>query len=818
MSGAESLPARAGVVVIGGGIVGCSVAYHLVRRDFRDVVLLERKQLTCGTTWHAAGLVGQLRATHNMTRLAQYSAQLYARLAEETGQETGFKRTGSLSVARGKERLEELLRGASMARCFGLEVEVLPLGEVAERWPHARVDDLAGAVYLPGDGSASPVDTTRALAAGARAGGVRIFENTGVSDVICEDGRVRGVVTEHGEISCEHVVNAAGMWAREIGNRSNVNVPLHAAEHFYVITEPIPNLPAQLPTLRDPDGCAYFKCEAGGRLLVGFFEPVAKPWGMQGIPEDFAFDSLPEDWEHLEPVLESAAERVPALREVGIRTFFNGPESFTPDDRYLLGPAPGLRGYWVAAGFNSVGIQSAGGAGKVLADWMLDGAPPMDLWDVDLRRMLPFQGDPEYLRERCVEGLGLLYAMHWPFRQYTTARNVRCSALHRELADAGACFGELAGWERANWFDPGHRPGEPPPRYEYSYGRQNWFEHSAAEHRAAREQVVVFDQSSFAKFRVEGADALRVLNRVCANDVDVEPGTTVYTQWLNERGGIEADLSVTRCEEASFLVVSGAATALRDQHWLRDHLPDGSRAVVREVTEELAVLSVMGPGSRELLAPLCGADLSNAAFPYRASRQVEIAGVALRATRISYVGELGWELYVAAVHAPRLYRALRAAGARNAGYHALDSLRMEKGYRHWGHDVTPDDTPLEAGLGFAVAFGKAEPFLGRDALLRQREAGLERRLLSFALDDSEPLLLHDEPIWRDGRLVGRTTSGAYGHSLGRSLALGYVEWGRDDRASDLCASRWEIEIACRRHAARASLRPFYDPKSERLER
>jgi len=818
VSGAEALPARAGAVVIGGGIVGCSVAYHLVRRGFRDVVVLERKQLTCGTTWHAAGLVGQLRATHNMTRLAQYSAELYARLAEETGQETGFRRTGSLSVARGSERLEELLRGVSMARCFGLEVEVLPLAELAERWPHARVDDLAGAVYLPGDGSASPVDTTRALAAGATAGGARIFENTKVSDVICEDGRVRGVVTERGEIACEHVVNAAGMWAREVGNWSNVNVPLHAAEHFYVITEPIPDLPAHVPTLRDPDGCAYFKYEAGGRLLVGFFEPVAKPWGMQGIPEDFAFDSLPEDWEHLEPVLESAAERVPALREVGIRTFFNGPEAFTPDDRYLLGPAPGLRGYWVAAGFNSVGIQSAGGAGKVLADWMLDGAPPMDLWDVDLRRMLPFQGDPDYLRERCVEGLGLLYAMHWPFRQYETARDMRRSALYRQLADEGACFGELAGWERANWFDPDHRPGGPPPRYEYSYGRQNWFEHSAAEHRAAREQVVVFDQSSFAKFRVEGAGALGVLNRVSANDVDVEPGTTVYTQWLNERGGIEADLSVTRCGEASFLVVSGAATVLRDYHWLQDHVPDASRPVITDVTEELAVLSVMGPGSRELLAPLCSADLSNAAFPYRASREIEIAGVALRATRISYVGELGWELYVTAPHASRLHRALRAAGARNAGYHALDSLRMEKGYRHWGHDVTPDDTPLEAGLGFAVAFDKADDFLGRDALLRQRDAGLERRLLAFALEDPEPLLLHDEPIWRDGRLVGRTTSGAYGHSLGCALALGYVEWNREDRAAGLGASRWEIEIACRRHAARASLRPFYDPKSDRLER
>jgi len=816
VSRAESLPDRAGVVVIGGGIVGCSIAYHLVERGFRDVLLLERKQLTCGTTWHAAGLVGQLRATHNMTRLARYSAELYATLGEQTGQATGFQRTGSLSVARNSERLEELLRGASMARCFGLEVEVLPLEEVAERWPQARTDDLAGAVHLPGDGTASPVDTTRALASGAAAAGARIVENCRVQDVVSEGGRVRGVRTERGEIACDHVVNAAGMWAREVGAWSGVNVPLHAAEHFYVITEPIPELPERLPVLRDPDGYAYFKREAGGCLLVGFFEPVAKPWGMTGIPEDFAFDSLSEDWEHLAPVLESAAERVPLLREVGIRTFFNGPESFTPDDRYLLGPAPGLRGYWVAAGFNSVGIQSAGGAGKVLADWLLDGAPPMDLWDVDLRRMLPFQGDPEYLRERCVEGLGLLYAMHWPFRQYESARDQRHSPLHALLAAEGACFGETAGWERANWFDPQYEASDPPPRYAYSYGRQNWFEHAASEHRSAREDVVVFDQTSFAKFHVEGADALRVLNRLCANEVDVTPGTTVYTQWLNERGGIEADLSVTRCTQTRFLVVTGAATGLRDYHWLRDRVDDDARLELRDVTEELAVLSVMGPRSREVLAPLADADLSNAAFPYRASREIEIAGVMLRATRISYVGELGWELYVEPRQAARVFRALRDAGARNAGYHALDSLRMEKGYRHWGHDITPDDSPLEAGLGFAVAFEKQSDFLGREALLRSREAGLDRRMLAFALEDPDPLLFHDEAIWRDDRLVGRITSGAYGHSLGRALALGYVEWAPGDRAADLEQSEWEIEIACQRHPARASLRPFYDPTSKRL--
>ncbi|MCP4002946.1 MAG: FAD-dependent oxidoreductase [bacterium] len=813
---AKDLPARAGAVIVGGGIVGCSIAYHLTRRGLRNVVLLERRKLTCGTTWHAAGLVAQLRATHNMTRLARYSAELYEHLAEETGQATGFTRTGSLSVATGPERLEELLRQASMARCFDVEVEVCTPEQVAERWPHARTDDLAGAVFVPGDASTGPVDTTIALAAGARAGGAQIFENTRVTKLLHEGGRVRGVHSERGSIESPVVVNAAGMWARELGASCGVNVPLHAAEHFYVITEPIPGLPEALPTLRDPDGCAYFKREAGGALLVGFFEPVAKPWGMNGIPDSFAFDCLPDDWEHLEPELEAAALRVPALQDVGMRLFFNGPESFTPDDRYLLGEAPELRGCFVAAGFNSVGIQSAGGAGKVLADWIVDGRPPMDLWDVDIRRVFPYQAAPDYLEARTVETLGLLYAMHWPFRQYETARDQRHSPLHEELAARGACFGELAGWERPNWF----APGETAPTYEYSYGRQNWFERSAAEHRGVREAVGLFDQTSFAKTSVEGPDACRELERICANRVDVEPGTAVYTQWLNPAGGIEADLTVTRLAEERYLIVGGAATQVRDLDWLRRNIADDSRVELADVSQSLAVLGVMGPSARALLASLTETDLSNGAFPFRASRQIEVAGLPVRATRITYVGELGWELYVAPPDALALYRALRGAGEGlgvvDAGYHALDSLRMEKAYRHWGHDVTPDDTPLEAGLGFAIAFDKPGGFIGRESLSRQRERGLERRLVVFVLEDPAPLLLHDEPVWRDGVLVGRTTSGAFGHSVGRACGLGYVSWSPHDSAAAIRESHWEIEIANQRHAARASLRPLYDPKSERI--
>jgi 4-methylaminobutanoate oxidase (formaldehyde-forming) len=811
----RELPSRAQVVVVGGGIVGCSIAYHLTKRGVSDVLVLERKSLTCGTTWHAAGLVGQLRATQNMTRLAKYTAELYASLADETGQATGFRRTGSLSVATHDGRMQELLRGASMARRFDLEVEVLTADQIAAHWPPAQTADLVGGVYLPGDASTGPVDTTLALAAGARAGGAEIREKTRVTSILHEDGRVLGVRTDRGDVEADVVVNAAGMWARELGAMAGVNVPLHAAEHFYLISEPIADPGTHLPTLRDPDSCAYFKYEAGGQLLIGFFEPRAKPWGMDGIPEDFEFDQLPDDWEHLEPQLETAMRRIPGLRETGIRLFFNGPESFTPDDRYLLGEAPGMRGFFVAAGFNSIGIQSAGGAGRVLADWIVDGHAPLDVWDVDLRRMLPFQGDAEYLRQRTVETVGLLYAMHWPFRQYETARGVRLSPLHKKLEARGACFGELAGWERANWFAPGvHRP-----RYEYSFCRQNWFAHSADEHRAVREAVGVFDQSSFGKFSVEGPDAESVLGKICAADVSVEPGRAVYTQWLNERGGIEADLTVTRTREDAYLVIGGAGTTVRDLDWLRRNTPDSARVEITEITDSLAVLSVMGPRSRELLQPLCATSLSNSDFPYRASRQVELAGATLRATRLSYVGELGFELYCEPDDAGRVYEAIVAAGAslglRDAGYHALDSLRIEKGYRHWGHDVSTDDTPLEAGLGFAVAFDKGCDFIGRDALLGQRERGVDRRLVGFCLEDPEPLLMHDEPIWRDGRMVGQVSSGSYGHTLNCAVALGYIEWNPADGAPSLHASRFEIEVACQRFAARASLRPFYDPAGAR---
>ena len=810
---AKTLPTQAQVVIIGGGIIGCSVAYHLTKRGWKDVALLERRQLTCGTTWHAAGLVGQLRATQNLTRLAQYTTGLYENLETETGQATGFLQRGSLSIAPSKARFEELKRGASMAQCFGLEVEVISPTEAGRMWPMITTDDLVGAVYLPKDGQTNPIDTTQALAKGAIMGGASIFEGVTVTGILQEEGRVTGVSTEQGEIEAEYVVNCGGMWAHQLGREAGVNIPLHAAEHFYIVTESMDGMTRDLPVLRDPDGCAYYK-EDAGKLLLGAFEPVAKPWGMEGIPEDFSFDQLPDDWEHFEPILENALKRLPALGDVGIQLFFNGPEGFTPDDRYHLGEAPELKNFFVAAGFNSIGIQSAGGAGKVLADWIVDSHPPMDLWDVDIRRSMPFQGNRNYLRDRTVEGLGLLYAMHWPFRQFESARGARTSPLHERLAARGACFGELAGWERANWY----APEGVEPRYEYSYGRQNWFEPSAFEHRAVRQAVALFDQSSFAKFLLQGRDAEKVLSRVCANDVAVPVGKVVYTQWLNERGGIEADLTVTRLAADKYLIVTAPVTQTRDFNWLERHIPDDAFATLTDVSSGYAVLGIMGPRSRDLLQRLTGEDLSNAAFPFATSREVDLGYARVRATRITYVGELGWELYIPTEFAVQVYDTILAEQPDivHAGYHAMNSLRLEKAYRHWGHDITDEDTPLEAGLGFAVSWDKEGGFIGREALLRQKEEGVRKRLVQFALDADAPQLFHNEPIWRNGQLVGFLTSGMHGHTLGRPIGMGYVTHDEKFDAEFISSGKYEIEIACQRYPATVSLRPFYDPKSERI--
>ena len=812
-----NLPSHAQIVIIGGGIIGCSVAYHLCKLGLTDVVLLERKSLTSGTTWHAAGLVGQLRATQNLTRLAQYTTTLLQELEAETGQATGFKQTGSLAVANNAERFEELKRGASMAKCFGLEVEVITPGEAAELWPLMNAKDLVGAVYLPGDGQTNPTDTTQAYAKGAKMYGTRIFENVKVTDIHQKEGQVSGVSTEYGDIHAEYVVNCAGMWARQIGRLAGVSIPLHAAEHFYVVTEPIDGLASGLPTLRDPGSATYFKEEVGC-VLAGFFELQAKPWGRGGeaVPEEFAFGTFGEDWDHLEGVFNQAMHRLPALETAGIKLFLNGPESFTPDDRYHLGEAPELKHFYVAAGFNSIGIQSSGGAGKVLAEWIAHGYPPVDLWDVDIRRNRPFQNNRRYLEKRVSETLGLLYDMHWPFRQYATSRNVRLSPLHDRLIAQGACFGEAAGWERANWFAP---PGVEPV-YQYSYGKQNWFAYSAAEHRAVRENVGLFDQTSFSKFLLQGKDALSVLNRLCGNQIDVAPGKVVYTQMLNERGGVEADVTVTRIAPDCFYIVDAAATQTKTFSYIQSHIAADEYAFLTDVTSAYAVLGVMGPNARTLLSGLTDADLSNQAFPFASAQEIDFADASLRAIRITYVGELGWELHIPTEFALSVYDALTQAGRalslQHCGYHALNSLRIEKGYRHWGHDVTDEETPLEAGLGFAVRLNK-DHFLGREVLLEQKHTGVKKRLVQFALEDPEALLYHNEPIWRDNEIVGFITSGMFGHTLGAAIGLGYVNHADGVTPAYIQSGRYEIEVAGKRIPARASLRPFYDPENERIQ-
>ncbi len=821
----KRIPAKARAVIIGGGVVGASVAYHLARLGWKDVVLLERKQLTCGTTWHAAGLIGQLRASNNMTRLAKYTADLYARLERETEIATGIRANGSITVALSDDRMEELRRGQAMAQSFGVEVTELSIDEIAQKYPHLNVSDVVGGVFITRDGQGDPANITMALAKGARMKGVQIFEGVKVTAIDQANGRVSGVETDQGHIEADYVVNCAGMWARDVGLMAGVAVPLHAAEHFYIVTEPMAAMTRGLPVLRVPDECAYYK-EDAGKLLLGAFEPESKPWGGDGIPDDFCFDQLPEDFDHFEPVLEQAINRFPPLAEAGIQTFFNGPESFTHDDRYHLGEAPELKNFYVAAGFNSVGIQSAGGAGMVLAQWMEDGAPPVDLWDVDIRRNLPFQNNKTYLAARITETLGLLYADHFPYRQYASARGIRRSPLHQHLEKLGACFGETGGWERANWFLPrAELDAGKTAEYEYSWGRQNWFEHSAREHTAIRENVGIYDMSSFGKIRVDGADASDYLQLICANDVDVPVGKIVYTQWLNNKGGIEADVTVTRLGEDSYIVVTPSTTTTRDMAWLQRNKPQDAAVSFVDVTAMEAVICVMGPKSREVLEQVTPQALDNDAFPFGWAKEAEVGMGMARLHRITYVGELGWEIYVSSDQAQHVFEVIHAAGqkhdAQMCGLHMMDSCRMEKGYRHFGHDITDEDHVLEAGLGFVVKIdkkpGRFGPFIGRDAVVAKKQSGLEKRMLTFILRDPEPLLFHNEPILRDGEVVGHLTSGNYAHYLGAAIGMGYVPVREGEALKDMLASSYTINVAGKICEAEVSSKPFYDPTSERVK-
>lgn len=805
---------QARVVVVGGGIAGCSVAYHLTKLGWKDVVLLEQGRLSGGTTWHAAGLVGQLRNHQNLTRLIQYSTELYASLEAETGLATGWKACGSLSIARTEDRMTVLKRVAAKARAYGVEAEVISAKQAGEHFPVMETRDLVGGVWLPGDGKANPADLTQALARGTRQNGGKIFEKVRVTGVELEGGAVKMVRTSQGDITCDYVVNAGGQWARQFGRLAGVTVPLYSCEHFYIVTGRIDGVTPDLPCLRDPDGYIYFKEEVGG-VVMGGFEPDAKPWKMNPIPDDFENTLLEDDWDQFEILMENALIRMPALETAEVKQFVNGPESFTSDGYFILGEAPEVRNYFVCAGFNSMGIASAGGAGKAVAEWMVEGEPTSDVWPVDIRRFANFHGNDAWLEDRVKETLGLHYVMPWPNKELESGRPLRCSPIYERLREKKACFGSKMGWERPLFYAPSPAKA----RIDYSFGRQNWFDWAAAEHTAAREAVAFFDQTSFGKLMVQGRDAEAELQRLCANNISGEPGTCVYTGMLNARGGYESDLTVTRLDNDRFLLVTGSAEAVRDRDWITRNIRDDAHVTVADVTSSLAIFGIMGPKSRDLLTTLTPDALSNEAFPYAASKEISLGQAHVRATRRSYVGELGWEIYMPVEIAASVYDEIVGAGAdfglTHAGYYALDSLRVEKAYRAWGHELTPDITPFEAGLSFAVDFEKGD-FLGRDALLKAKDKPAKRRLALFVLDDPGPVLWGGELILRDGVPVGEIESAAYGHTLGAAVGLGYIHNDAGVDAAFVEAGAYEIDNAGALLAATCHLRTPYDPKSERV--
>ncbi len=809
----RDLPSSARVVVIGGGIVGCSTAYHLAHMGV-EVLLIERRKLTSGTTFHAAGLVGQLRSNANITELLVYSVDLYRRLEEETGQATGWKMNGGLRLACSEARWTEVRRQATTARSFGLEMHLLSPREAQEIWPLMQVDDVVGAAFLPTDGQANPSDITMALARGARRKGARIVEDVKVTGLAIEAGVIRGVETTAGPVACEKVVLCAGQWSRDFAARYGVSVPLVSMQHQYMVTEPIEGVTSDLPTLRDPDRLTYYKEEVGG-LVMGGYEPDPLPWALDGIPPGFHFSLLDADFDHFEPLMKLALGRVPALESAGVRTLTNGPESFTPDGNFIIGEAPEQRGFFVGAGFNAFGIAAGGGAGMALAEWVANGAPPYDLWAADIRRFGAPQRDMAWLGARTAEAYGRHYAMAWPHEEHASARPWRTSPLYAQLKEQGAVFGEKLGWERPNWF-----AGTGEAAHDiYSFGRANWFDAVGREHRAVREAAGLFDQSSFAKFTLTGPDAAAVLNRIAANDVDRPPGALIYTQMLNDAGGIEADLTVARISEEEYYIVTGTGFATHDFDWIARHIPPGARARLSDITEQRAVLSLMGPRARDILAAVTDADISNEAFPFATHQSLHVAGCPLRALRVTYVGELGWELHLATEDAGAVYDALMQAGQGhglvNAGYRAIESLRLEKGYRAWGSDIGPDHTPDEAGLGWAVRLDKGA-FLGREAVLRQRREGIRKRLACFTVEAPEAILHGRETIYRDGERVGWLTSGGYGYTVGKSIGYGYVRHERAGDPSWLAAGSYELEIATRRFPARFEPRPLHDPDMRRI--
>ena len=792
-----SIPANARVVVVGGGIAGVSAAYHLNKLGISDVVLLEQGKLTCGTTWHAAGLVGQTRATRNATRMSRYGIELYASLEQETGLATGWKQCGSLNVAKTSDRLTLMKRQMARARSFGVEFEFISTAEAQRLAPILRVDDLSGAVWIPGDGKANPTDLTQSLAKGARSKGTRIFEGIKVIGVHRHNGHVAALDWKSddasGRIDCEVIVNCAGQWARDFAANAGVNVPLYSAEHFYIVTPPIQGVTPSLPVIRDPDGFIYYKEEVGG-LVMGGFEPVAKPWNVDPIPDRFEFQLLAEDWDHFEVLMTNAIHRTPCLETAQIKLLLNGPESFTLDGNFILGEAPELDGYFVCAGFNSAGIANAGGAGRLIAEWIVEGEAPFDVFDIDIRRFAPFHANRRHLADRIVESLGLHYAMRWPREELTTVRPLRRSPLYDRLKAKGAVFGTKLNWERANYFLPSDA-SQPP----YTFGTPGWLPYVLDEQRACRDDVAVFDQTSFAKFILKGRDALIALQRLCANDIDVAIGRIVYTPMLNARGGFESDLTITRLTPDTFFLVTGSAQATRDFAWIERHLNRNEHASLFDVTSAYSVVSVMGPKAEALLRRLSSHDLSRTHFPFSTTAEIDVGYARVRAARMSYVGGSGFELYVATDQCVTLYEALWSAGRefglRDAGYYAIDALRIESGRRAWGAELSPDESPWEAGLAHTVKLEKATPFIGREALVARRDAGIRKRLVQFTFDDPAAFPWGGEPLLMNGRAVGELTSAGYSRKLGRAAAMGYA---RDDAPlTDLAIlnARYEVDIA-----------------------
>jgi sarcosine dehydrogenase len=814
----SALPSSAKIVIVGGGIVGCSVAYHLGKMGLSDVLLLERGKLTCGSTWHAAGLVGQLRTNANITQLLGYSVDLYDRLEKDTGLATGWKKNGGLRLACNAERWTEVKRQATTATSFGLEMHLLTSKEAQDLWPLMQVDDVVGAAFLPTDGQASPSDITMSLAKGARNAGVTIREGVSATGVKVENGRLCAVLTDQGRIECDKLVICAGQWSRELGRMAGVNVPLVSVQHQYLITEAIDGVTSNLPTLRDPDRLTYWKEEVGG-LVMGGYEPNPKPWAIEGLPQDFEFQLLEDDLDHFEPLLELAVGRVPAMQMAGIKEFINGPESFTPDGNFILGEAPEVHGVYVGAGFNAFGIAAGGGAGMVLAEWVAKGEPPYDLWPVDIRRFGRNHLDTSWVRTRTLEAYAKHYTMAWPFEEYRSGRPLRRSPLYDKLMTQGACFGEKLGWERPNWFAD-LAAGEKAEDV-YTYERQNWFSAVGHEHQATRERVAVFDQTSFAKFLLVGREAEDALSWIAANHVAKPPGHIVYTQMLNARGGIECDLTVGRLSPTEYYIVTGTGFATHDFDWISRSIPDGLDARLIDVTSSHAVLSVMGPHSRDVLQALTDNDMSNAAFPFGSLKRITLAGAPVLALRVTYVGELGWELHIPVEFAASVYDALMAAGEphgiTNAGYRAIESLRLEKGYRAWGADIGPDHSPLVAGLAWAVKLKSNRPFQGREALEAQAKKPLPRLLAGFAADPSV-ILLGRETVYRDGKRAGWLTSGGYGYTVGLSIGYGYVRDPESgvDRAG-LLSGRYELEVATERVPAEIFFDPLYDPKMLRIK-